>query len=156
MPPSRPGFASGAFFQVTPQRGLNRDSSAGVKSWSRTRARAQPAEALTVLPLSSRAPVSLTARRPMPDATAIIRRCVTRCASHRDGRGPWQAERACFVALGSSPTDRATAAAARAFGVWLGSVDISAPGTTNAADCAPSNTRPATPHDVAGVRLYST
>lgn len=52
-------------------------------------------------------------------------------------------------------TDRATASAARALGVWLGSVHISAPGTAEGADCAPSSSTAASPANVAGVWAYS-
>lgn len=68
---------------------------------------------------------------------------------------PWQAERSCATALGSTPTDRAAASAARALAVWLGSVDISPPGTAEGADCAPREHRAASPAFVAGVRAYS-
>ena len=51
--------------------------------------------------------------------TAAIRRCIAVCASSRDGRGAWRAERACAADLGGSSIDRNTAAAARRLGEWL-------------------------------------
>jgi transposase-like protein len=53
---------------------------------------------------------------------AIIRRCITQVARHKDGRGPWQSEHACAKALGGSIIDRNTAAAARRLGEWLRTV----------------------------------
>lgn len=53
---------------------------------------------------------------------SIIRLCIDRCARHKDGRGPWQAEKACSDALeksGSQAIARDTAAAARRIGEWL-------------------------------------
>lgn len=80
----------------------------------------------------------------MPDAARILRRCIERCARHRDGRGPWQAERACAASLGGSPIDRASAAAAARLGVWLGS--ISAPPTAGVGrDCARTDAAAPTP-----------
>jgi hypothetical protein len=51
--------------------------------------------------------------------TKTIERCIRRCARHKDGRGPWQAARACAVALGGSRIDRDTAEAARRLGEWI-------------------------------------
>lgn len=50
---------------------------------------------------------------------AAIRRCIRQCAQAKDGRGPWQAERALAAKLGGSSIDRHTAHAARRFGKWL-------------------------------------
>lgn len=53
---------------------------------------------------------------------ATIRRCIDRCARHKDGRGPWQAEKACSEALaasGSPAIAADVAAAARRIGEWL-------------------------------------
>lgn len=51
--------------------------------------------------------------------TRTIATCIHRCSKYRNGRGPWQAERACAAALGGSAIDRQAAAAARRLGVWL-------------------------------------
>ena len=45
--------------------------------------------------------------------------CIRRCMVARDGRGLFQAERACAQALGGSNIDRNVAAAARRIGEWL-------------------------------------
>ena len=54
-----------------------------------------------------------------PNAAAIIRRCIQRCAGYKDGRGPHQAERTCAQQLGGSRIDLDAAAAARRVGEWL-------------------------------------
>lgn len=41
----------------------------------------------------------MTAPRKQSDA-AVIQLCIDRCRAAKDGRGSWQAERACAVALG--------------------------------------------------------
>jgi len=65
----------------------------------------------------------------MTTPAVILSRCIRQCSSHVDGRGPWQAERACSKALGGSSIDRNAAAAARRLGEWLrGQVCTHAPG----------------------------
>lgn len=53
----------------------------------------------------------------------VIERCITHCASRRDGRGRWRAEDSCadaLQAIGTSPVIAdACAAAARRIGAWL-------------------------------------
>lgn len=52
-----------------------------------------------------------------------IARCVSACASARDGRGRWRAERDCAAALldaGTSPTvARMSASSASSLGAWI-------------------------------------
>lgn len=55
-------------------------------------------------------------------ASHEIRLCIDRCFRAKDGRGPWQAEKACYEALeksGSQSVARGTAAVARRIGEWL-------------------------------------
>jgi hypothetical protein len=60
--------------------------------------------------------------------TDTIHLCIRRCARHRDGRGPWQAERVCAAALvrdGGDPKIAAdVAAAARRIGKWLNGLAV--------------------------------
>lgn len=51
-----------------------------------------------------------------------IQLCIDRCRRAKDGRGAWQAERSCAVALaaqGDATVASNTAAAARRIGEWL-------------------------------------
>ena len=57
-----------------------------------------------------------------PSDAAVIQLCIDRCRAAKDGRGSWQAERACAVALGQRGTAAIAvnvAAAARRMGEWL-------------------------------------
>lgn len=63
----------------------------------------------------------MTAPRKQSDA-AVIQLCIDRCKAAKDGRGSWQAERACAVALeqrGAGTVAVNLAAAARRVGEWL-------------------------------------
>lgn len=58
----------------------------------------------------------------MLTTTKTIRQCIDRCRKAQDGRGPWQAERACAAALartGNPKIAADVAAAARRIGEWL-------------------------------------
>ena len=48
-----------------------------------------------------------------------ISRCIAQTRRAKDGRGAWQAERACLERLGGSRIDAMAAAAARRLGEWL-------------------------------------
>lgn len=54
--------------------------------------------------------------------TAALALCINRCRQAKDGRGPWQAERAAAAALAKTGDARIAAmcaAAARRLGEWL-------------------------------------
>lgn len=59
--------------------------------------------------------------------TEAIRRCISHCASRRDGRGRWRAENTCAARLISAGTSAtvadACAAAASRIGAWLATAD---------------------------------